>query len=169
MIIDTQTTGLFPRGTHYSQVTKFNNSRMIEFAYQIYDNKTLVDEYTTLIKVNVPINNSHIHGITDTSSGIDIDQLADILSVKLNGIKNIISHNIEFDISILLSELYRAQKHSVIKLFSNIDFNCTMKVNQGPTIKYVKLTDLYFQKFNETFNGKTSLNHVKACARCYYN
>ena len=56
------------------------------------------------------INNSHIHGITlDTLQlyGIKIDSFVEQFKTDISNCKVIIAHNLQFDYSILMSELYR--------------------------------------------------------------
>ena len=143
VILDTETTGL-PTNYNYKDIKAYDNARLVQLSFIVTD---FIDYYTTydyiIKRNNFSINNSHIHNITNTISdekGIDISiALNKLIQVSKDNI--VYSHNIKFDISIIKSELYRL----------NIEYNpktvCSMlKYSKN---KYLKLTELYYQTFNE--------------------
>ena len=124
MVLDTETTG-FPSSRNPQELDKFNNARLIELGYIIFD-KTGKDikKYDDLIKPNnFVITNTYVHGITHENAvknGKNINQVLDQLTLDLKNVDGIICHNISFDMAIILSEAYRANKLELIKLIKFI-------------------------------------------------
>lgn len=113
---DTETTGLFStvngQTPHYSDINKYDNARLLQVCIITTTKELVILEKTVLyVKVDFPINNSHIHGITreiTDNKGLPIDEVLRIFMEKIIGCKHIIAHNIEFDINIIRSEMWRA-------------------------------------------------------------
>jgi len=183
LIFDIETTGL-PKRTvennktkyiHPAQYSHYENVRIIELGYVVLDwcdNVTLKKNF--LIKHDgVNIVNSEIHGITNdmiSSEGVSLSTVLDEFYNDILDVKILISHNIEFDFTIVLSELYRSKRQDIIKQLEKKWLYCTM-INGTKFFKYsnyVKLIQLY-----KNFIGKDitqnhrALDDVLLCYDCY--
>lgn len=181
LFIDTETTGLpITRNynDYYHPENKFyyDNSRIIEIAYIIYDeNKNIVKQVEHIIKPdNFNINNSHIHGITyeyALENGVDIKIAIDELYQDLSNVKTIVAHNINFDINIILSECYRLNNNIIIDKIFSINKECTMDIGKKymNQLRNPKLIILYKFLFNKPVEQiHRALSDTKICADCYY-
>jgi DNA polymerase III epsilon subunit-like protein len=176
MILDTETTG-FPASRDPTEIYKFNNARLIELGYIIYDSTgKKIKEYDSLVKPNnFVIGNTHIHGISQQdaiSKGQSIDQVLNELSTDLDTIDAFVCHNISFDMNIILSESHRAKMLDLVKKIESKEKLCTMemgkkfmKLNKSP-----KLIELYKFLFNKDFiQEHRALSDCVACADCYFS
>jgi DNA polymerase III epsilon subunit-like protein len=176
MILDTETTG-FPSSSNPQEITKFNNARLIELGYILYDNnQNEIKQYNSLVKPNeFFITNNFVHGITQQnalSKGRDVSEvLSDLLNDLIN-VDVIICHNISFDMNILLSEAYRANKPALVKSIETKSKICTMETGK----KFMKLNKLpkMIELYKLLNNGKEisqdhrALSDCVICAECYY-
>ncbi len=181
LFIDIETNGL-PQcksfGNYYdpSNLEYYDTSRIIEIAYIITDDKgNIVKEVCHLIKPqNFKINNSHIHGITfekAKNEGVNLEDVINELKGNLFNINKIISHNINFDINVLLSECYRLNSEEVINKVNSITKDCTMKYGQEymNVKKYPKLIELYKFLFNEEIiQDHRALADTILCKDCFF-
>ena len=181
LFIDIETTGLpiLKKYNNYhnpNNLKYYENSRIIEIGYQIYDNdRTLLLENDQLIKVNKTINNSDIHGITNNdldNNGIEFNVFCDDFKKHIVKCDTIIAHNIKFDYNIILSELYRINNIELITKLESMLKQCTMILGkQALNIKKnPKLSNLYFELFNKkVVQSHRALDDTKLCSKCYYN
>jgi len=176
MILDTETTG-FPASRDPTEIYKFNNARLIELGYIIYDSTgKKIKEYDLLVKPNnFVIGNTRIHGISQQdaiSKGQPIEQVLNELSTDLDKIDAFVCHNISFDMNIILSESHRAKMLDLVKKIESKEKLCTMemgkkfmKLNKSP-----KLIELYKFLFNKDFiQEHRALSDCVACADCYFS
>ena len=192
LVFDVETTGLPTRESFYRRFPEprkfefYNESRIVELAYKVYDNDNkLVKALSVLIKPNdFEIHNSDIHGITQNMAdkyGTRIDiALANFL-IDMDNVDVLVSHNMEFDLNIVLAEMWRMMSlgqntHNInyldIETLSSKKKVCTMKFahKQLGYVRYPKLVDLY-----KTLCGNTNwkqehraLDDVDKCAQCYF-
>lgn len=192
LVFDVETTGLPARESYYKRFPEprkfefYNGSRIVELAYKVYDkNNQLVKALSVLIKpTDFEIHNSDIHGITQDMAvkyGTRIDiALANFL-IDVDNVGTIVSHNMEFDLSIVLAEMWRMMSlgqntHNInyldIETLSSKNKVCTMKAAQKQLgyLRYPKLVDLY-----KTLCGNANwkqehraLDDVDKCAQCYF-
>jgi DNA polymerase-3 subunit epsilon len=174
MVLDTETTG-FPSSRNPQELDKFNNARLIELGYIIFD-KTGKDikKYDDLIKPNnFVITNTYVHGITHENAvknGKNINQVLDQLTLDLKNVDGIICHNISFDMAIILSEAYRANKLELIKLINQKLHLCSMAIGKKfmKNDKNPKLIELYKFLFNKDFiQDHRALSDCVACLDCF--
>lgn len=174
MVLDTETTGL-PSSRNYQELDKFNNARLIELGYIIFD-KTGKDvkKYDSLVKPNnFMITNTFIHGITHENAvqnGLDINLVLDQLTLDLKKVDGIICHNISFDMAIILSEAFRLNKLELIELFSSKLHLCSMAIGKKfmKSDKNPKLIELYKFIFNKDFiQDHRALSDCVACLDCF--
>jgi DNA polymerase III epsilon subunit-like protein len=174
MVLDTETTG-FPSSRNPEELEKFNNARLIELGYIIFD-KTRKDikKYDDLVKPNnFVITNTYIHGITHENAvknGKNINQVLDQLTLDLKNVDGIICHNISFDMAIILSEAYRANKLELIELINQKLHFCSMAIGKKfmKNDKNPKLIELYKFLFNKDFiQDHRALSDCVACLDCF--
>lgn len=163
-VFDTETSGLpirsKKRKLNYSNLNNYENARIVSISYLILDNNNnIVEKNTYYIKPDnfeVSKKSQEIHGLTPeylNDNGININELF----LKLNelfknyNIDEIISHNIDFDINILKSELFRYNKNKLLELIENIPTYCTMLEAQKKmnVSKWPKLSEAYKYFYNE--------------------
>lgn len=178
IFLDLETTGLAPRNKNgyvdYKETDKYKDCRVIQIYMCLYNDNTLIDEIHTYIdpKIPIPEKAKEITKITDEqvkNKKFTKDIINKIKSfLKLGNI--IIGHNIEFDISILASELYRLEEKDLAKnLFEKKQF-CTMKnaykIQKGG--KYIKLETLYSMFYKEKLgNSHDAKVDVLMCKKIY--
>ena len=176
MILDTETTG-FPSSSNPQEIDKFNNARLIELGYILYDSdQNEIKQYNSLIKPNgFLITNSFVHGITQQdalSKGRDISKVLADLVADLIKVNVIICHNINFDMNILLSEAYRANNHALITSIVTKSKICTMETGKKfmKLNKLPKLVELYklLNNGKEVSQDHRALADCVICAECYH-
>jgi DNA polymerase III epsilon subunit-like protein len=159
VIVDVETTGI-PKNYNYTDIDAFKNARMVQLSFILTDFNDIYEEFNYIIKRNdFNINNSHIHGITNEISdnqGIDIEVALNRF-IEVSNDKTVYAHNAKFDIAIIKSELMRLNKQY------NPLVVCTMLKYSKQ--KYLKLTELYYQTFNEHI--KQDHNSINDCIILY--
>jgi len=191
IVFDTETTGLpitkgFNNYYSYKDLDKYNSSRLLSICWQVYDNTTFISSNYFIIKpVDFTIDNKskscEINGITQEMAlekGIDINEVFTKLFNDLINTDRLVAHNINFDVNIILSELYRNNKNNIIDLLLSKSLYCTMingkniakiKFKNSNNIKLPKLVELYKHYFNTEFeNAHNAEVDVTACAKCYF-
>jgi|DEB0MinimDraft_4_1074332.scaffolds.fasta_scaffold60583_1 DNA polymerase III epsilon subunit-like protein len=181
MFLDTETNGL-PEvkswGVYYEPMflSYYDNSRMIELAYIIYnDDKTIFKSVNYIIRPDgFVINNSQFHGITTDDAkqfGVDIQDVFEEFESDLKDINVIVGHNINFDLHIILSECYRSNNIDIVSKIKKITKICTMEKGKMymSVRKFPKLTELYQYLFNKPIDQQhRALSDTRICADCYY-
>ena len=180
IVVDIETTGLPVRIPGYpsnpADIKNYENCRIVELGYYILDENNSIKNLNELIikpsDFIISKEVTEIHGISHdyaVKKGKDIQFVLNILETLLNKYNCIlfISHNVDFDKNIIISECYRLNYLSLInKLTSMSDF-CTMKDNKLFS-KWVKLSVLYQELFNKKIVVEhRALSDVKICYECY--
>lgn len=174
LTIDTETTGLPKRNNICpSQSHVFDSSRLLEFAYILYDTETdtKLSTYSELIYPNgFTVSATDIHGITAemADNGIAIEELFDHLESIIDKFECIVSHNIDFDMRVLLSEVYRDNRESLYNALLSKKFLCTMVIggnafNDG---KFISLSRLVDQLELDSFISHRALPDAEASLSC---
>jgi DNA polymerase-3 subunit alpha/DNA polymerase-3 subunit epsilon len=177
LFFDTETTGL-PLNYKAPYTDISNWPRIVQLSWLIAnEDGTILKESDYIIKVDFPIPKeaSQVHGITNlvaAKKGIIITEVLNTLLNDLNGMNHLICHNVNFDLTILQSELYRHNLHHQI----NIPTFCTMKNsteycklpgNYG--YKWPKLEELYSVCFNKKLeNAHNAMADVRATYEVFY-
>ena len=173
LIFDTETTGLpecigygiFP---DYKKIKKYSNARVIQVSYILTNNDfQKIEESDVIIKRdNFEINNSQFHGVTNEmsdSTGITFEEFAEQFSNTLDCVTTIIAHNIDFDLNVLRSEMYRYRLFECLHKFETKKIICSMKLTKnivkatfksGTGLKDPNLKELY-----RYATGKEMENH----------
>lgn len=140
MVIDTETTGL-PKTKknsyyEYSDTEKYDSSRVVQISWLIIDSnlKTeTIKDYIVKVEPERNLKNTYgtsLHGISDLISdmlGIPIDDVCNELLADLKKVDYIVGHNIDFDLNVLKSEMFRYDKNEIIFELETKNVICTMK------------------------------------------
>lgn len=154
-VFDTETTGLPPRRVKYRNLDAYNNARLVSISWIILDerNEIVNQEYHLIYPSDfvIPENSIRIHGITQDKAEQEGIHIHDLLTTIHNlciqyNFSQIVAHNLQFDINVLRSELYRYNNHTTLDIISNIPTRvCTM-------LKTMKLLNMpKFPKLKEAF------------------
>jgi len=168
LIIDVETTGLPIRNAlkygefpPYEKLNLYDTSRIVQITLMLCNEKLEeVELKDFIIKAdNFSINNSSFHGITNEISenkGVPFSEVVEVIKFYLPKISHIIAHNLNFDISILCSELYRLNMHSIISEIKSKGMICSMKDTKNIVkstnnygIKDPSLKELYYFVFQK--------------------
>jgi DNA polymerase-3 subunit alpha len=180
LVIDTETTGLTPSG--YKNVTDselWSVCRIVQIAWSLFnpDGTEISSEVYTILpdKFVIPEMSSKIHGITNeiaNQTGIEIREVFKKLDSILDISDIIVAHNMSFDESVILSEMYRYKEVDVIEKWKNKNKKCTMMMENknNRKVKFMKLSDLYKKYFSKDPDVQLHRadNDVKLCADIYF-
>lgn len=178
LFFDTETTGL-PLNYKAPYTDISNWPRIVQLSWLIADAEgKVLKESDFIIKVDVPIpfQASRVHGITNevaAAKGVVATEVLSTLLADLNDINCLVCHNVNFDLPIVQSELYRHQLTHQI----NIPTFCTMQSStnycQIPSprgYKWPKLEELYSVCFNKKLeNAHNALADVRATYEVFYH
>jgi DNA polymerase III epsilon subunit-like protein len=184
-IFDTETLGLpifnttgYHRFPSFKYLNKYDTARIVSISWILAeeDGTVIKQAYHIIRPLDFMIDNNskavEIHGITSEiadEKGIPWHTMYDELIVDLNQATTIVAHNIQFDVSILLSEMYRYNKQRGITSLLEKNRLCTMKM--GMTVmkqkKRPKLIELYKHLYNEEMqNAHDAEYDTKYCHKC---
>jgi DNA polymerase III epsilon subunit-like protein len=169
LFIDTETNGLpdmknmvWGKYPSFYDLDKYNSARIVQLSFIVTDKKyNNIDLQDYIIKrEGFDINNSEFHSITNEVSdrdGVDFNDSFLAFYESLKKTDHIIAHNIEFDISVIKSELYRRNLFHIIEEINKKRLLCTMKhtrniikiINKFGKYKYPSLKELYRHCFNK--------------------
>ncbi|QKF94808.1 DEDdh 3'-5' exonuclease [Fadolivirus algeromassiliense] len=187
MVVDIETTGFpeklgFYKYYDYTDTDKYNNSRIVQIAWGLYDKSGKSLKSTNhIIKPNgFMITNHEYHGITDefaTDLGIELTIALQQLLNDLKTTSLIVGHNMMFSENIIMSEAHRYGMHQVIDEFKKKRKCCTgfgseqlvkIELEHGK-YKMPSLEELYnwcFKKpLTNQHNAKYDVIHI---AECYF-
>lgn len=178
LFFDTETTGLPDNNrAHYTNIE--NWPRIVQISWIIADSEGNVKkESDFIVKVDceIPADASEIHGITNeiaAAKGVPISDVLTLFLADLEGVEKLISHNVDFDLPVLKSELYRNNfKHdfdlpTFCTMKSATDF-CQIPGNRG--YKWPRLDELYSICFDkELHNAHNALVDVRATLEVFYH
>ena len=201
LVFDTETTGL-PKTKVINETTIKYLPHIVQLSYMIYDtdsNKIIkISDNIVKIPENVELSKESvaIHGIdrnTMNEKGRPIVEVLKEFLTDIDFIDLIIAHNIDFDINMIIIEIYRCSmntNNSHIKEISlpvtvqlqYMNRYCTMKNSMelcnikkfskttgNEYVKFPTLSETYHKLFNEKpDNMHNALNDVYACFRCFY-
>jgi DNA polymerase III subunit alpha len=185
LIFDTETTGLpifnktgYYRFPSYRFLNKYNTSRIVSISWIIANEKReqIKHKYHIIRPLDFTIDNNskavEIHGITAeiaNEKGISWHVMYDEFIQDLVQCDTIVAHNIQFDVSVLLSEMHRYNKDFGISTLLNKKRICTMKMGKDTmgTMKVPKLSELYEFLYNEPIeNAHNASYDTLYCYKC---
>ena len=201
LVFDTETTGL-PKTKVINETTINGLPYIVQLSYMIYDTDStkIIKISDNIVKIpeNVELSKESIaiHGIDRNKMNENGKPIVEILQEFLTDIDStdlIIAHNIDFDINMIIIELYRSAMDTNNSHIKEINLPVTVKLqymNRYCTMKnsielcnikkfskttgneYVKfptLSETYYKLFNvKPNNMHNSLNDIYACFRCFY-
>lgn len=180
IVFDTETTGLPPYAVGrkgYIDPVRFlewNDCRVVQIAWMVInDESQIISKKDYIIKPKyfmIPIESTKIHGISQEIAkerGVPIEFALQEFLQDLQEANLIISHNIDFDYSVVLAEIYRA--HLDPYHLQCVPKHCTMKRGSLPNEKWSKLAELYEKYFNKKpeLLQHRALNDVELCYEVY--
>jgi DNA polymerase III epsilon subunit-like protein len=163
LFIDTETNGLpnmkdmkWGKYPDFYDLDKYNTARIVQLSFIVTDkvfNNIDLQDYI-IKREGFNINNSEFHCITDEISdkdGVNFNDAFYAFYESLKKTTHIFAHNIEFDISVIKSELYRRGLYHIIEEIDKKSLICTMRhtkdiikiVNKFGKYKYPSLKELY--------------------------
>lgn len=185
LIFDTETTGLpvfnktgFHRFPSYKYLNKYNTSRVVSISWIIANEKRekVKHVYHIIRPLDFVIDNKskavEIHGITAeiaNEKGISWHTMYDEFVSDLSQCDTIVAHNLQFDLSVMLSEMHRYNKDFGISTILNKTRLCTMKMGQKAMMqtKLPKLSALYEYLYNEPMeNAHNASYDTLYCYKC---
>ena len=159
IFLDLETTGLAPKDGSaffdYKKSEKYDSCRIIQICMRLYNGETLVDEICSYVDPKIPIPEKVTVLTKITSEIVKNKKFTKEMTNKIKSFlklgEKIIGHNIEFDVVVLASELYRMKETELAEaLFVKQTF-CTMKnaYKLQKTGRYIKLQTLYSTFFKD--------------------
>jgi DNA polymerase III epsilon subunit-like protein len=201
LVFDTETTGL-PKTKVINETTINSLPYIVQLSYMIYDtdsNKIIkLSDNIAKIPENAELSTESvaIHGIDRNKMNEKGKPMVEILQEFLTDIESIdliIAHNIDFDINMIIVELYRSAMDTNNSHIKEINLPvtvqlqymnryCTMKNSMelcnikkfskttgNEYVKFPTLSETYYKLFNEKPNNMhNALNDIYACFRCFY-
>jgi DNA polymerase-3 subunit alpha len=182
LIFDTETTGV-PHNKS-APITDLDNwPRLVQLAWQLHDAKgKLLSHHSYIIRpdgFDIPFKAEQIHGISTRRAmeeGVNLkDAFAEFIGdLKLT--KQLVGHNIEFDISIIGAEFIRQsltteQFLNIARLDTGISSTefCQLQGGIGGRLKMPRLTELHEKLFGKPFQDAHDASYdVAATARCFF-
>ena len=183
LIFDLETTGLPLKRN--APISDSNNwPRIVQLAFGIYNNLgETIEEFNFIIKpkdFEIPENSTKIHKITNeyaNNNGKDIETVLNIFLSKIENVNYLVAHNLKFDKSVLLSELYRNNinfdwdKYNFKELCtmeSTTDY-CKLLPFRYEKYKWPKLEELHSKLFTENIDGfHNDLVDLQVCKKCLF-
>ena len=182
LVFDLETTGL-PRMTQNRSFARpkwtkyYDTSRIVSISWTHLDKnyKRMGTNYC-LIKPDefaIPEEATKIHGITNECAlqyGVPIKDMFQMLDHSATASSHLVSHNIRFDKSILLSELYRYDQMELLEKISKMSDYCTMMRGKKhlKVRKWPKLGELYQSLFDKEMEGAHDAFYDTAhCTDCF--
>jgi DNA polymerase III epsilon subunit-like protein len=201
LVFDTETTGL-PKTKVINESTIQYLPHIVQLSYMIYevDSNKIVKISDNIVKIpeNVELSKESIaiHGIDRNKMNEKGRPILEVLReflIDIDYIDLIIAHNIDFDINMIIIELYRCSMDTNNSRVKEINLPvtvqlqymnkyCTMKnsmelcnikkfskTSGKEYVKFPTLSETYHKLFNEKPNNMhNSLNDIYACFRCFY-
>jgi DNA polymerase-3 subunit alpha len=186
LIFDTETTGLpifnktgFYRFPNFKFLNKYNSARVVSISWILANDKRekIKQAYHIIKPLDFVIDNQskavEIHGITAEiaeEQGVPWHTMYDEFIEDLSKCHTIVAHNIQFDVSVMLSEMYRYNQEVGISTFIGKSRLCTMKMGKAAMeqTKNPKLSALYEYLYNEPLeNAHDASYDTLYCYRCF--
>lgn len=186
LFFDTETTGL-PKNFNLNFYEKSTNwPHLVQLSWIMTDSRgRALSTNDFIIKPDgfvIPGRSTEIHGISHDYAMKHGCSLEMVLTKFMNDVElvdSVIAHNIDFDLNVVCSELYRMKKRKLYKELWGKDSHCTMVEStefcelegRGDMYgyKYPKLQELHEKLFGKKFgNAHNALADVKATVKCFF-
>ena len=185
LVYDLETTGLPMFNTkgkyrffNFRWLNKYDSSRIVSISWILFDNfgKILKQEYHIMRPLDFDIDNTskavEIHGITQEiaqEKGVTWHYVYDKFFHDLKKSHSIVAHNLQFDFSVMLSEMHRYGKQEGIDEMFEKRRLCTLQLGRVAMkqTKAPKLSELYkFLHNEELTNAHDALHDTLHCCKC---
>lgn len=182
LIFDTETTGV-PHN-YSAPITDLDNwPRLVQLAWQLHDAKgKLLSRHNFIIRpdgFDIPFKAEQVHGISTRRAmeeGVDLKEAFGHFIRDLKETKQLVGHNIEFDISIIGAEFIRQtltteQFLNIARVDTGISSTefCQLQGGIGGRLKMPRLTELHEKLFGKPFEDAHDASYdVAATARCFF-
>ena len=181
IIFDTETTGLPPWHRDPQRLNDWYGCRLVQIAWMVIgtgEADTTVSTYNSIIKptdFTISAQVSAIHGITHehaVAEGRDLEEALHAFQVTLERYPNatLVAHNIEFDMSLVITEAKRLEMTRLLSLLGTREQHCTMKwAVLNSKRRWPKLGVLYKEIFGVEPEGRAhdAMWDVVTCAQIY--
>ena len=184
-VFDLETTGLpiFNKDGKYrfhnfKNLKMYDPARIVSISWIVLDNfgNIVKQAYHVVRPLDFSIDNdsvaTKIHGITHEiaiEKGILWEKVYNEFVVDLRSCHTLVAHNLQFDLSIMLSEMFRYNKQDGVREMLSKGRICTVQLgriamNQN---KAPKLSDLYKYLYNEDIkNAHDAYYDTLHCCKC---
>jgi|SaaInlStandDraft_4_1057021.scaffolds.fasta_scaffold09369_1 hypothetical protein len=186
MFIAIETSGLPKHSSHYTQLDAFDESRMLKLSWQIFSNGGKLCKKCDFFIKHDKLSDGSFDFVSFgenflQKNGEDIVKILNIFAKDLDNVKAIVSHNLDFHLNILRSEIFRQNLGDIIKKINSKKLVCTMKSTRNfcklpfpkaktNEFKPPKLTELYTKCFEKNVDKpKNSEDVLKLVTECYYH
>lgn len=182
LIFDTETTGI-PRNKTAPLSDLENWPRLVQIAWQLHDaNGKLLSQHNYIIKpegFDIPYKAEQIHGVSTKralAEGHDLSKVFETFLSDLKRTKELVGHNIEFDVNIIGAEFIRKQIPiedflNLKKVDTGIESTefCQLSGGIGGRLKMPRLIELHEKLFGKDFgDAHDAAYDVEATARCFF-
>lgn len=166
----------FPSFRH---LNKYDTARVVSISWILADEngKLVKQAYHIVRPLDFIIDNNskavEIHGITQEiaeEKGIPWHKMYDEFIEDIHKCHTLVAHNIQFDVSVMLSEMFRYNKQDGITAFLSKRRLCTMRMGKKAMVakKNPKLSELYTFFFNEEMqNAHDASYDTLYCQQCF--
>lgn len=180
-MIDLETTGLpLKEKKQFRTIYNYDHIHIVSIAWIVIDEETHMEHGRKYYVVKpadyeIPASSVAIHGISQeeaTRTGVDLATVVSELqkALKTYDCQVLVAHNLQFDLNVLCSVLYRAHQAQLCRQIRSMRRYCTM--NEGRKLLQCrtgpKLTVLYTH-FTQTpiENAHNALGDALSCLECY--
>lgn len=182
LFFDCETTGL-PENMKAPFTDTDNWPRIVQLSWIIqnednghYSHAAEFDFIVQPVDHIIPPEATKVHGISQADAeklGMPLSYVLALFANSVTISDLIIAHNINFDLPIVMCEMYRKNmNYSILTKDSYctmLDSTSLLKLPGKRGHKWPRLQELYYYLFNKEFDGAhNSLNDVRALKRCYY-
>lgn len=181
IVFDVETTGL-PKGKDWKKRDHFKTCRMVSIAWEVInmnDREILEKKHYYIKPVGfvIPERAIDIHGITNEKAhqfGKNVEYImSDFFNdINKHNVTTIIAHNINFDLNVVLSELYHVGFMKTLYKVQKLDPICTMREGRKKLSlkKNPKLCDLFKMLTKKEMEIQHSADaDTRACTECVFN
>lgn len=181
IVIDTETTGLPPKGVPTQCLSKWDGCRIVQIAWQLHDSDgKLVAARSWIVNPSGDCVFSpgavNIHGISKEraqAEGVDIRVVWQALMDDLRVTNKLVAHNMSFDDSVITTEIMRMGDMELLKEWGSKERHCTMLMGTERGKRWPKLMALYERTIGPIGEEVQSRLHdartdVSLCADIYF-
>jgi len=169
---DVETTGLpLARRADFKNLEMYDTCRLVSFALIEYDSEHRERSVTYHIvqPEGYTVTATEIHGITHERAvlnGVPFGEVYEDICKKLKEIPVVVGHNLEFDMNVLMSEVWR--RGLPMDVIENVRTVCTLRMTRDFFFEFRKLGLLYKDLFGRELDGAhNALADARAAGEVY--